>query len=147
MGCELANHTYNHYNLTKLSIEDIKAQVNKTNEAVKRVTGVTPELVRPPYGSNNQTVLETIGAPAILWNIDTLDWKTHDPEKIYDEDVGKVKDGDIVLMHDIHDDTAEAVEKIIPELMDRGYQIVTVSELALYKGKTLEDGKIYYNLR
>ena len=147
MGCELANHTYNHYNLTKLSIEDIKAQVNKTNEAVKRVTGVTPELVRPPYGSNNKTVLETIGAPAILWNIDTLDWKTHDPEKIYDEVVGKVKDGDIVLMHDIHDDTAEAVEKIIPELMDRGYQIVTVSELALYKGKTLEDGKIYYNLR
>ena len=84
--------------------------------------------------------------PAILWDVDTLDWKTRNAKKIF-KSVKSVKnlDGKIVLMHSIHDETAEATEKIIPWLQRHGYQTVTVSELIKYRqGSEAEKGKIYY---
>ena len=85
--------------------------------------------------------------PCIQWDIDTEDWKSHNPDMIYSRVVGKVKDGQFLLFHDIHDTTATAVERIIPKLVSQGYQIVTVSELAELRGVKLKAGKIYHNLK
>lgn len=79
----------------------------------------------------------------ILWNIDTLDWKTRNAQSTIDAVMNKVKDGDIILMHDIHTETVDAALKLIPKLQSEGYQLVTVSELAAAKGKHLLNGNTY----
>ena len=84
--------------------------------------------------------------PLIIWNIDTLDWKYHNSKRIADRVLNKVSDGDIVLMHDIYRATANSLEIIIPNLLNDGYQLVTVSELFYYKGLSLENDKVYSNV-
>ena len=143
MGCQIGNHTYNHPDLTKISGDDVIWQVQHTNELLTEVIGEPAELVRPPYGAVNNQVLNTIGTPAILWSIDTLDWKTKDPEQIVPAVLDNVKDGDIILLHDVHSTTADAVEIIVPALKEMGYQLVTVEELAYYRGYELEEGTRY----
>ena len=81
--------------------------------------------------------------PMILWNIDTLDWKTRNAQSTIDAVMKDVKDGDIILMHDIHSETIDAALQLIPRLQAEGYQLVTVSELAASKGKTLLNGETY----
>jgi peptidoglycan/xylan/chitin deacetylase (PgdA/CDA1 family) len=81
--------------------------------------------------------------PAILWNIDTLDWQSRNAQKVYDSIINDVKDGDIVLMHSLYPSTVEAVKMVIPELYKRGYQIVSVSKLFELKNRTIEIGKSY----
>lgn len=145
MGCEIANHSWNHADFTSLSDEDIKSQIKKTNEAIVKVTGVKPSLFRPPYGSFNDKVLKSVEMPAIIWKVDTLDWKSRDADKVFKK-VKKVKklDGKIILMHSIYDETAEATEKIVPWLLKNGYQIVTVTELIKYKtGESPKAGESY----
>lgn len=142
MGCEIGNHTYRHENLTKLSAEAIRSTISSTDQKVIEVTGTPPSLVRPPYGAKNASVLNTIGKPAILWSIDTLDWKTKNASSTINAVLNHVKDGDVILMHDIYGPTADASETIIPELVKRGYQLVTVTELASYRGG-LHTGKSY----
>ena len=147
MGCEIGNHSYNHPAMTSLTDSEIKAQFKKADSIIKKATGVTPKLARLPYGSNNSRVLAAMEKPCIQWDIDTEDWKSHNPDMIYSRVVGKVKDGQFLLFHDIHSTTADAVERIIPKLVSQGYQIVTVSELAEYRGVELKAGKLYYNLK
>ena len=84
--------------------------------------------------------------PAVLWSIDTLDWKTRDAQNTINTVLENVKDGDIILMHDLYDATAEASQTIIPELINRGFQLVTVSELSAYRGGMLP-GKTYSRFR
>lgn len=143
LRCEVANHSYNHPKLTEISPAKVKKQITRTSKLVKGITGEGTHLVRPPYGAYDDTVLEQIDAPAILWSIDTRDWKTRDAEKTVANVLENVKDGDIILMHDVYEPTAEAVEKLVPELVARGYQLVTVPELAVLKGKKLKKGKTY----
>lgn len=143
LGCEIGNHTYGHLQLTKLSLEDIRFQVNETNRLVEEITGQPPTLLRPPYGAFNETVKQTVNMPMILWCIDTLDWKTKSRDKTVSTVIDNIQDGDIVLMHDIHETSAEAAEIIIPELIKQGYQLVTVSELAEYRGIDLQNGNTY----
>ena len=81
--------------------------------------------------------------PLILWNIDTLDWKTRNAKATVDMVMNNVKDGDIILMHDIHTETVDAAIELIPKLLEEGYQLVTVSELAAYKNVPLENGQKY----
>ena len=99
--------------------------------------------MRPPYGAISQTVKENVDMPMILWNIDTLDWKTRDAEKTIENVMENVKDGDIILLHDIHTETIDAAIKLIPMLQEEGYQLVTVSELAGAKGIKMEKGAKY----
>ena len=146
MGCELGNHTWNHPKLTSLSEAEVKEQIQKTNEAVKSACGEYPTVFRPSYGATNDTINSIAGMPVIMWSIDTLDWKSKDAQKIFDS-VTKSSDldGKIILMHSIHDFTAEATEKIVPWLNQNGYQTVTVSELIKYKlGETPQNGKKYW---
>ncbi len=148
IGCELGNHTWSHPQLTKHTPDEVKEQISKTNEAVKSACGAYPTVFRPSYGDTNESVNSLSGMPVIMWSIDTLDWKTRDANKTL-EYITKAAsasklDGKIVLMHSIHESTADATELIIPWLAENGYQTVTVSELIKYKkGALPENGKVY----
>lgn len=146
LGCEIGNHSYNHENLVKLSSQGVRDTINKTSARIQEVTGVAPATMRPPYGSYNSSVLNTIGMPAILWNIDTLDWKTKSTSNTVSHVLSNVKDGDIILMHETYATSAVAAEILIPELIGRGYQLVTVSELAAARGG-MSAGKTYGSFR
>ena len=140
---EIGNHTYNHLLLTKYNSEKISEEINKTNEEVYSVIGRYPTLLRTSYGSVNKKIKENVDMPIIIWNIDTLDWKYKNSNKIAERILDKVSDGDIVLMHDIYKATLNSLDKVIPELLDRGFQIVSVSELFYYKEIKLKNGKVY----
>ncbi len=146
MGCEIGNHTYEHKILTSVGTSTITSQIDKTNTAVYNVTGIAPVVMRPPGGGYNSTVKSTVHMPLILWSIDTLDWKTRNASKTISSVLNNVKDGDIVLMHDLYAQTASASQTIIPELVERGYQLVTVSELAECRGG-MSSGSVYSSFR
>lgn len=146
-GCEIGNHTYNHKDLTSISSDEAAEQIDKVNRAVKKATGEDTTVIRPPYGAYNDDLLSWLDEPVVLWDLDTEDWSSRNAQKIVEAVMADVKDGDIVLMHDIYESTAEAVELMVPKLKEQGFQIVTVSEMAKYKGKTLELGKAYGKLQ
>lgn len=140
---EIANHTYNHLLLTKYNTEKIQEEINRTNELIYNTTGIYPTLLRPSYGSINNKIKKISNMPIIIWDIDTLDWKYKDSKRIYNTIINKVKDGDIILMHDIYRSTLNSLDLVIPELLNKGYNIVSVSELFYYKNIPLEKGKVY----
>lgn len=145
-GHEVANHTMNHKYLQKLNAAQIQGEVNQCNDTIQAVCGVRPSLMRLPGGIHNATVLASTGMPMIQWNIDTRDWKTRNADQTVAAVLSQVKNGDIVLMHELYGQTGEAVLRIIPELANRGYQLVTVSEMAAARGLGLEAGKLYFSL-
>ncbi|MCM1497451.1 MAG: polysaccharide deacetylase family protein [Clostridium sp.] len=142
-GCEIGNHTYGHAKLTDLSEQDVEEQIDKVNRAVRKATGSDTTVIRPPYGAYDDNLLSQLQEPVVLWDLDTEDWDSRNAQTIVENVLSKIKDGDIVLMHDIYDSTAEAIEILVPKLKEQGYQIVTVSEMARYKGKELELHKAY----
>ena len=136
-GCEVANHTHDHKYISKIGAQGIIDQVTSTNQKIQATCGVAPTLLRPPggyYDSASLAVLGNLGMPAIMWSIDTRDWQHKNAQRTIDTVLSQVKDGDIILMHDIYSTTADAAQVLIPELANRGYQLVTVSELASYRG-------------
>ncbi len=148
-GCEVANHTYDHTLMTKVSPAELANQLVATNQVVSDACGISPVLMRPCGGAKTDAGMNIAGAismPAILWSIDTLDWKTRDASQTITNVLDNVKDGDIILMHDLYESTAQASETIIPELVSRGFQLVTVSELSSYRGGMIP-GKSYSQFR
>ena len=143
LGCELGNHTYDHTELTTLSFDEIISEVDKVNEQLINLTGEGASVVRPPYGSVNGTVKSAINLPLILWSIDTLDWKTLNAESTVEEVMNNVKDGSVILMHDIFSTSVDAAEILIPQLIEKGYQLVTVHELAALHQTKLSAGVTY----
>jgi peptidoglycan/xylan/chitin deacetylase (PgdA/CDA1 family) len=145
-GSEVGNHTYNHKDLTKLSDEEISNQILSTEGSIYDSSGYVSSLVRPPYGASNATLNKKISRPIIKWSVDTRDWQSRDAQKVTIHVLNTVKDGDIVLMHDIYKSTADASKIFIPKLVEMGYQLVTISELAEYRGLPLTAGQQYYNM-
>ena len=150
LGCEIGNHSYDHTQLTTLNAQGVRDQIDKTNELIKKYSGKDCRLIRPPYGdANNDIVPANVSQPFIMWDMDTLDWKTKNAASVISL-VEKYKeqdwDGAVILMHDIHPTTIEACKTIIPELVKDGYQLVTISELAYLKGVKLEPGKSYWGI-
>ena len=150
LGCEIGNHSYDHTQLTRLDAQGVRDQIDKTNELIKKYSGKDCRLIRPPYGdANNDIVPANVSQPFIMWDVDTLDWKTKNTASVISL-VEKYKeqdwDGAVILMHDIHSTTIEACKTIIPELVNDGYQLVTISELAYLKGVKLEPGKSYWGI-
>ena len=136
-GCELGNHSWSHPQLNKLSAGEVRSQISRTNDAIAAVAGHGATVMRCPYGATGgsvKSVLADMGYASILWSIDTLDWKTRNASSTVSSVLNNVKDGDIILMHSLYGATAEAVETMVPELVRRGYQLVTVSELAAARG-------------
>lgn len=130
-GHELGNHTWSHPDLTGLSPAEINAQLTDTNETIAEITGITPKVMRPPYGAKNDAVAQAAkdaGLAEILWNVDTRDWEHHSPAKTVAE-ASQAAPGSIILMHDIHSTTVDAVPDVISALKSKGFTFVTVSTL------------------
>lgn len=142
-GMEIGNHTYNHLLLTKYDENKIRSEIEDTSEVIYNATKKRPKLLRPSYGSVNNKIKKVANMPIIIWDIDTLDWKYHNSKRITSRIVNKVRDGDIILMHDIYSASLNALSNIIPILQDNGYEFVTIDELFYYKGISLENGKVY----
>ena len=145
-GHEVGNHSYKHENLPKLSQAGATQSLAKTTEILRKLSGQSVSLVRPPYGATSASVkaaLQSQGQPSILWSIDTLDWKTRNSKSTINTVLQHVKDGDVILMHSIYSQSADAAEVLIPALQERGFQLVTVSELAKAKGVDLQAGHNY----
>ena len=142
-GSEIASHTYDHPNLTKLSGDRLNYQLSRVNELIGELTDqqVSVKTLRPPYGAVSEQVREAADTPLILWSMDTLDWKTRDAQKTISYVLEQVEDGDIILMHDIHAESADAAVAIIPQLTAMGYQLVTVQELMQAKGLEMLPGQ------
>ena len=147
IGCELGNHTTHHVRLSQKTAPEIRTEIEQTDLWVYDVVGQKPTLIRPPYGQVNELVQETVNAPLVFWSVDTLDWELKDKDKVRDYVMETVQDGDIVLLHDIHRTTVDAMIECIPMLVEEGYQLVTVSEMAKHRGVTMESGEKYYHFR
>lgn len=134
-GHEIANHTYTHKNLAKDSCSDIQNEIVHTENTVFENFDIRTKLLRPPgglYGKNVLSCAEELDYTVILWSIDTRDWAHTPVQKITKNVLGSVKAGDIILMHDFvqkRSPTPDALEKILPVLIERGFSPVTVSEL------------------
>lgn len=145
LGCEIGNHTWNHPVLTSESKKSLKKQFNSTNEAIYKACGKYPTVFRPSYGISDSKINKMSKLPVIYWTVDTLDWESRNGKKVYKIVKNQKKlDGKIILMHSLYESTADATELIIPYLKEKGYQLVTVSELIKYKtGKDPVAGKAY----
>ena len=160
LGCEIGNHSKDHKTLTKCSYDVLREQVDAPNSTLKSITGKSPVLFRAPGGAY-KGVTEDIGMPLIQWSIDTNDWRfkdaahkgrseeqrSADMKKICDNVLESAQGGDIVLMHDIYDFTADLCEMVIPGLVQKGFKLVTVSELFEAYGEKLNNGEVYFNAR
>lgn len=126
---EIGNHSYDHKYLTRLSEEEVKDEINKTQDEIKRVTGYTPTLFRPTYGGYNNTLKSYIDLTFVLWDVDSRDWSVKSTEGIMYNVFKDVKSGSIILFHDNHEYSVNALPSVIKELKKQGYKFVTVSEL------------------
>ncbi len=147
-GMEIGNHSYSHPNFNTMSVSAALNQIASTSVAISNATGgYVPRLMRPPYGNITKELCAKIEQPSIHWSIDTRDWATRNAWQTINSVLNSVKDGDIILMHDVYSQTAEATETIVPALIERGFQLVTVSELSLYKNQPLSPGVKYHSIR
>ena len=143
-GHQIGNHGYDHRLLTRLKPDEIEFQINKTNEIIKRITGVEPTIIRPAYGIYNDHILKPFKMPIILWSIDTLDWRVRNSKRIYRNNINKISDGDIILFHDKFKSSIKGALMLIDELKDEGFEFLTISDLAKVKDINLEKNKEYF---
>lgn len=135
-GHDLANHSWSHKDLTKLNTAAITKEIMDGRNKILEISGVETKLVRLPYGSTNKTVravAEETESTLVRWSVDPQDWKFRDADTVYNAVMDRVKDGSVVLVHDIHPTTVDAMERLIPDLQAAGYQLVTVTELIEYR--------------
>ena len=132
-GHELANHSWSHPNLAKMSDEAVRAQMQKTDDAIEAAAGKRTTLMRPPYGSimprQKQWIHEAFGYRTIIWDVDPFDWRRPGPGVIRDRIVGQTQPGSIILVHDIHPGSVEAMPETFDRLTAKGFKFATVSEL------------------
>lgn len=144
---EVGSHGYYHKYLTKMRTKTRYFNINEPTTLMQNLFNTSPVYFRPPYGNLTPKIKSEISIPIILWNVDPEDWHYRNVDTIVNNVLRVVKDGDIVLLHDIFNTTAEAVEKLLPELYVRGYQVVSVSKLAELKGVNLEASKAYRSIK
>lgn len=132
-GHAIGSHSFNHPMLTKLTTDDLNKQVSQTDQAIYEAAHIYPTLFRPPYGARNQTVDQAIFKPLIEWNIDSEDWKKPGVSTLLKTIQQNVRSGSILLMHDIHQTTADALPTIINYLKNAGYEFVTIDQLYQHK--------------
>ena len=132
-GNEIGNHSYSHKWLTKLDQEELKEQIQLTQDIVKKVTGVTPRLLRPTYGAVNDKLRNSTSLEVIMWDVDTRDWESHNIDTIVKKTIKNTKDGSIIIMHDTKKQTVNILEQLLKKLEKEDYQFVTVTELKKIK--------------
>jgi len=146
MGSEVIGHSWDHKNLAKLSAADVRTQLQDTADTIYAATGTSVMKFRPPYGAMSDTLKQVaadMGFVIILWSVDPEDWNTKDSDAVYNAVMAHAVDGAIILSHEIYKSTLEAYKRIIPDLIDRGFQLVTVSEMLYLKHGELTPGDVY----
>jgi peptidoglycan/xylan/chitin deacetylase (PgdA/CDA1 family) len=132
-GHEVANHSWNHPQLSKMSDETVRSQLQRTDDAIVAACGVKPVLMRPPYGAfterQQRWAFGEFGYKCILWDVDPLDWKVRNSAHVESEILKHTVPGSIILSHDIHKTTIDAMPSTLDALLAKGFKFVTVSEL------------------
>lgn len=147
MGNQIGSHTYSHKNLLYLNEEEITKEIEKTNEVIYNVIGTKPTIIRVPYGNINKKIRSISNMNHILWNVDTLDWKYKNSNRVYKEIIKHAEDGNIILLHDIFKTSVNGVLKAIDELKKQGYEFVTIDEMVYLKNIKLDKSKTYFNFK
>lgn len=144
-GHAIGGHSYDHRGyFTKISATALNTQIQKTDDIITGIIGNDPPfLLRPPYGAINEAVAEKTGKAIVLWNVDPRDWESRDAAKVYSAIMEKVKDGGVVILHDIYGTTVEGVLKAIDTLLEEGWQFMTVPQIYEHYNITLQAGNIY----
>jgi peptidoglycan/xylan/chitin deacetylase (PgdA/CDA1 family) len=148
LGSEIASHTWNHSDIRYMSASSLLSDVTRVSDAIEAAAGVRPVFLRPPYGNRNSSTDATLGSAGmsvLWWSVDTEDWKTRSSYTTYSRVIAGAKDGAIILMHDSQGSTASAMELAVPELINRGIQLVTVSEMLTYSKPGIKPGAVYYS--
>ena len=128
-GHLIGNHTYSHLQLNANNREKFKEELVKTGEILRTITGVEVLFVRPPYGSWDKSLEKELNLFPVLWNIDPLDWCTSNPNRIVNRVLPYVEEDTIILLHDSYDSTVTAALQIVDELLEKGYELVTVENI------------------
>ncbi|WP_067603815.1 polysaccharide deacetylase family protein [Nocardiopsis listeri] len=144
-GHEVANHTWKHDDLATMSDDAIRKDLQRTDDAIEEITGEAPVTMRPPYGSLNATVRSATGHPLILWDVDTLDWQSRDTKAVSEHALAETRAGSVVLFHDIHKSSVDAIPKVLAGLHEEGYHFVTVKDLFGLDG--MEAGEVVTDAR
>ena len=149
LGCEIQNHSYTHSFMSELTPEEVKSEIERTDALIEKYVGVRPWLFRPPYINHNQSMHEVIGHTFIC-GLGCEDWVPERTAQMrYDDIMANVKNGDVILLHDFegNDNTVEALRKLIPALREKGFTLVTVTQLFEKMGVKPEahNGIIYTN--
>lgn len=132
-GHEIGNHTYTHPKLSSLSTDRVMSEIRKTDDAIVRACGIRPKTLRPPYGAllqnQRQMIHSTFGYPTIMWSVDPLDWKRPGSSVVTSRIVSATNNGAIILVHDLHGSSVDAMPATVDALLRKGYKFVTVSQL------------------
>ena len=140
LGCEIGSHSWDHSNLYNLDMDGVAKQFTDTDNALIEACGQAATVARAPYGNWNSDIIATVGKPFFMWSLDSLDWELKDVELDYNSVMnGDLTDGSVILMHDIHQPSVEAAKRLIPDLIAKGYKLVTVSEMAAAKNVVLQN--------
>ena len=140
LGCEIGSHSWDHTQLTTIDIDAVAKQFSDTDNALIQACGQAATVARAPYGDGNSDIYSTVNKPFFMWSLDTEDWKLLDADGDYNAVMnGDLTDGSIILMHDIHEPSVQAALRLIPDLIAKGYKLVTVSEMAEAKNVTLQN--------
>lgn len=140
LGCEIGSHSWDHTQLTTIDIDAVAKQFSDTDNALIQACGQAATVARAPYGDGNSDIYNTVNKPFFMWSLDTEDWKLLDADGDYNAVMnGNLTDGSIILMHDIHEPSVQAALRLIPDLIAKGYKLVTVSEMAEAKNVTLQN--------
>ena len=146
MNCEIVNHSWNHENFHKITENEIADSILRTEDAIFNACHKHTTFVRPPYGCSDTRVTKVVkdmNKAQLFWNLDSLDWKSRNSHAIISEVINNIRSYDSILLHDIYVFSYDAVRTIIPELLARDYELVTVSELFSRKGITIMPGERY----
>ena len=141
-GHVIGNHSWSHPVLSKLSLDEAKKQITDTEDALTKVLGSSSKLMRPPYGAITDDIRNSLDLNFIMWDVDSLDWKSKNEAAILTEIQRQARNGSIILMHDIHAETVNALPKIIDYLKEQGYHFVTVPEML---NSRLKSHELFYD--
>lgn len=146
-GHQIGVHTYDHVSLTGLNAADFDAQVGRTRALLEQVLGHGGFLLRPPYGMTDPMVKSRAGSPLILWSVDPEDWRDRDASRVRAQIVQNVRDGDIILLHDIFPESVDAALAAVDDLLSQGYYFCTVDDLFAARHIELKNGSAYTDAR
>ncbi len=147
LGWELGNHTYSHPDITTITPTQLTSEIAQTDELLRAIDGKKAHLFRAPFGSISDAQKRNLQTPVIDWTIDTLDWDGRSEKEIYDTIFLQKFSGAIALMHDGYANTVAALKRLLPDLKESGYQVVSVSKMAKAHACALKNGSVYIRAR